>query len=399
MSYMQEYLNKRWNNQQLIDELVKLIQEYNDKYSTYLVVYATDKDKDAPLTAKMLSNRDYQVLFDMLKDTSQDSLDFYVETPGGSGEAAEDIVKLTRRNFKKVHFIIAGEAKSAGTLMVLSGNEISMTDSGSLGPIDAQMGIGRTTISAHDYMDWVKTKQKAYDKKREVSPFDAIMIAQISPGELVGVENALQYAHDLVVEWLPKYKFSEWEKTETSKKIVTEQMKKKRAREIAEALSNHTTWRTHGRSLKIDALQKLGLKINCIDENKDKAELVYRINTVIRMIFIGSPTFKMFVTADAKLFENANPVPVAGVPLPGAQQQLQQSVEVIEVGIGCANCKRENKYYAKFVENPEIDKRMRDKGIAPLPKTTHVPCKYCKTMLELEPLRKQLEAQARKKVL
>jgi ClpP class serine protease len=69
-------------------------------------------------------------------------IDFYTETPGGSGEAAEEIAKFLRKKFEGVNFVIAGEAKSAGTILVLSGDNIYMTDTGSLGPIDAQVKIG-----------------------------------------------------------------------------------------------------------------------------------------------------------------------------------------------------------------------------------------------------------------
>ena len=65
-------------------------------------------------------------------------IDMYIETPGGSGETAEEVAKFLRNNFDTVSFVVCGEAKSAGTIIVLSGDEILMTETGSLGPIDAQ---------------------------------------------------------------------------------------------------------------------------------------------------------------------------------------------------------------------------------------------------------------------
>lgn len=56
--------------------------------------------------------------------------------------------------------MIAGEAKSAGTILVLSGDNIFMTDTGSLGPIDAQVRIGRSVVSAHDYKEWIDLKRE-----------------------------------------------------------------------------------------------------------------------------------------------------------------------------------------------------------------------------------------------
>jgi len=39
---------------------------------------------------------------------------------------AEDIVHILREKFKSVSFIVPGQAKSAGTIMVMSGDEILM---------------------------------------------------------------------------------------------------------------------------------------------------------------------------------------------------------------------------------------------------------------------------------
>ena len=52
-----------------------------------------------------------------------------------------------------------------------------MTDTGSLGPIDAQVTIGRSRQSAHDYIEWVSEKMNEAHKEGELNPFDATMIA------------------------------------------------------------------------------------------------------------------------------------------------------------------------------------------------------------------------------
>lgn len=49
-----------------------------------------------------------------------------------------------------------------------------------------QIKIGRGVSSAFDYMEWVDEKQKEAEAKGKLNPFDAIMVAQVSPGELKG---------------------------------------------------------------------------------------------------------------------------------------------------------------------------------------------------------------------
>ena len=209
MSFINEYINRRLSGPDLESELLKLISEYNKERDTYLFVYAAAIGK--PIPAVPLEQADFYVIRDLLASKKDlQKVDMYIETPGGSGETAEEIVKFLRNNFDTVSFVVSGEAKSAGTIIVLSGDEILMTETGSLGPIDAQMKIGRSVISAYDYIEWVEEKRKEAEEQGRLNPFDATMVAQITPGELGSVFHALKFAEDLVVEWLINYKFKKW---------------------------------------------------------------------------------------------------------------------------------------------------------------------------------------------
>src|SRR4029077_972851 len=74
-----------------------------------------------------------------LEDVSGPKLDIMIHSPGGSAEATETIVEEIRRKFERVRFIIPSYAKSAATMMAMSGNEILMDEDAELGPIDPQM--------------------------------------------------------------------------------------------------------------------------------------------------------------------------------------------------------------------------------------------------------------------
>ncbi len=190
MSLLSEYISKRMGGKELEAELRWLISEYNKLRGTYLFVYAAAIGK--PIPSVPIEQADFYVIHDILSDKkSLSKVDIYLETPGGSGETAEEIVEFLHNNFNTVTFVVSGEAKSAGTIVVLSGDEILMTETGSLGPIDAQVKIGRSVVSAYDYIEWVNEKRKEAEEKGALSPFDATMVAQITPGELSGVFHAL----------------------------------------------------------------------------------------------------------------------------------------------------------------------------------------------------------------
>lgn len=396
MGLMNEYISRGLSGNDLEQELLKLIADYNKETGRYLMVYSSAMSKPIPGTS--LSMDDYYITADLLPEKGSTALDVYIETPGGSGEAAEEMVKLFRSRFDAVNFVISGEAKSAGTLMALSGDTINMTKTGSLGPVDAQVVIGRGQISAHDYMEWVNEKQKEALKSGMLSPFDATMIAQISPGELNGVNNALEFAHDLVVDWLPKYKFKNWNKTETKGDAVDDAMKKRRAKEIAKALTDHSKWRSHGRSLKITELESIGLKINLIEGDK-VAEIINRIQVVLRLLFSTTSTYKAFAVDGSKIFVTATVSgPAGGVDMNGPGVAIPSDADNVQLEIQCPQCGRPHKLYAKFVKDKELDKKLAAAGAKKLPKDLKLVCE-CGFEFDLTGIKNEIESQSGRKVV
>lgn len=392
MSLMNEYINRRLSGPELESELLKIISEYNKLRRTYLFVYAAAIGK--PIPAVQLEQSDFYVIRDLLTSKKDlEKVDIYIETPGGSGETAEEIVRFLHNNFDTVSFVVSGEAKSAGTIIVLSGDEILMTETGSLGPIDAQMKIGRSVISAYDYMEWVEEKRKEAEKQGSLNPFDATMIAQITPGELGSVFHAFKFAEELVVEWLINYKFKKWTVTETRKIPVTAEMKKRRAEEIAKKLTDHSRWRLHGRSIKIDDLiDEIELKITRVDSDPKLADIVYRIQTVCRLIFETTTSFKIFATQDNKIFRQAVPI---GAPIRIPKMQVPN---VVEIEQKCPKCGIVHKIYAKLVSNPKIDVDFKNKGFAPFPKDAKIICK-CGFEIDLLGIKNRIETQTGRKII
>lgn len=391
MNLMAEYIARDLNGPELEAELQKLIREYNVLRGAYLFVYVAMVSKPNPEV--QLLQDDYYTIHDMLSGkTGVDKLDMYLETPGGSGETAEEIVRFLRTKFPRVSFVVSGEAKSAGTLMVLSGDEILMTETGSLGPTDAQVMIGRSRQSASDYLEWVEEKRKEAAKTGRLNPFDATVAAQIPPGELQGVFHSLKFAEDLVKDWLVRYKFGKWEKTETRGVPVTLEMKQSRAAEIAGALNDHSKWRSHGRSIKIGDLEAIGLRVVAVDSDPKLAPVVYRIQTVCRFLSEKTSVFKIFATADAKLFRTA----VRNIT-PTRLPQVA-AADVAQLDVTCPKCGTVHKLYAKFKPDPKIDTDFQTKGFKPFPKDARLVCP-CGFEFDLSGPKNELELKAGKGII
>jgi len=378
-------------------ELSRLRSEYNKLTRRNLFIYAADFNKSKQGIDVSLMQDDFYMIQDILRESDKNQIDIYLETPGGSGESAEEIARFLHSKFEEVNFVIAGEAKSAGTILAMSANNIYMCSTGSLGPIDAQVRIGRSIISAYDYKTWVDERREEAAKNGKLNPFDALLISQISPGEIYGIMNSLQFAQDLVEEWLPKYKFKNWIVTETRKLPVTQDMKLERAKNISKKLCNHMDWHTHGRSLKIDDLKE-ELKIEDIDENPILANIVYRIKTVIRLIFDTSTDYKLYFWEDCELARSAN---VASNPLNNLiHPNGTKTIEVVEFGVPCPKCGKEHKVKG-YPDLTSAEIQRLKLQVNPLVKDNDLlvcDTPGCGFTIDLKPIKNMFENQFKKKV-
>ena len=188
--------------------------------------------------------------------TFKDRICVLIRTGGGSAEAAESMATILRTNFSEVNFLVPDAAMSAGTILCMSGDRIYMDYSSALGPIDPQVisSDGSGYVAAMGYLD----KVEALTQKKSLSPADVIILKGIDLGKLALFEQAKNFSIDLLKEWLVVYKFKNWthHRTNNAGQPVTFAQKKERATEIAEALSDHKQWRSHGRALDIEKLRR-----------------------------------------------------------------------------------------------------------------------------------------------
>ena len=145
MGIYADYLNQQFSFEDLVRERKTQLARIAALRNRCVLVMAADfRSRLASLTAEDLLPID-----DQLSNLQGDAIDLVLETPGGSGEAAEDIVRLVRRKFSSMGIVVPGTAKSAGTILAMSGDEILMSHESALGPIDAQITQKGKVFSAH----------------------------------------------------------------------------------------------------------------------------------------------------------------------------------------------------------------------------------------------------------
>ncbi|HEV2218379.1 MAG TPA: serine dehydrogenasease [Candidatus Dormibacteraeota bacterium] len=181
---------------------------------------------------------------------------FLIETPGGFITVAERIARILRHHYRRVDFFVPTYAMSAGTVLVMSGDSIYMDYASTLGPIDPQIRKEGQQVPALGYLrQFERLVDKSANGKLTTAEL-AYLLQNFDPAALYQYEQEEELSIKLLEEWLVKYKFKNWKKTQTQKLKVTKKMKVARANEIAKKLNNTALWHSHSRGIPMEVLRR-----------------------------------------------------------------------------------------------------------------------------------------------
>jgi len=200
---------------------------------------------------------------------ARDKLIVVLTTSGGYIETVQRIVDTVRRFYPLVDFVVPNYAYSAGTVFVMSGDDIYMDYYSRLGPIDPQFDTpaGRQVSALGQLEKYNALIEKAQNGTITTAEVQ-LLIDGFDQAELYHYEQAKDLSISLLEEWLVKYKFKNWKETETRKLPVDDQMKKDRANKIGTELNNTKKWHSHGYGISMEVLQR-DLKLLIKDYGKD----------------------------------------------------------------------------------------------------------------------------------
>ena len=383
MGIYSEYLDRQFQFQDLTAERKNQLRRISQlRGGRDVLVFAADLKKGtAPIG---ISYSDLLPISDQLANLKGSALDLILETPGGSGETAEDIVRLLHGRYEHLAVLVPGTAKSAGTIIAMAGNEILMEPISSLGPIDAQLTWQGKVFSADALLEGMEKIKREVQQTGILNRAYIPILQGISPGELQSAENALKFAKVLVTDWLAQYKFKDWTTHSSTGKPVTEEERKERARQIADSLCDHSKWLTHGRSIKLQDLDKMRLRINDYSKESDLADAIRRYHCLLQMTF-ETNIYKIFETPDSQIVR---------ISMPQVQAPVRASdgdIAVLEVP--CPRCSAVSRVQANLGRTFPIEA-----GNHPFPHDNRFRCPKCGNEVDLSDARRQIEAQAKKRV-
>lgn len=280
-----------------------------------LIVYATactTSGKSVASEMLMLDTSD-KIGFRTITDSIDGpNLDILIHSPGGYPDATESIVQQLRGKYSNIRFIVPAYAKSAATMLVMSGNEILMDRDAELGPIDPQMRTQNGTSPAESILEQFQKAQTELQGNPSMLPSWIPILTPLGPSLLVDAQHAIDLSKTLVKTWLLTYMFAGDADAD------------RKATAISNYLGDHARFHSHGRAVKIPDLLPLEVKVTDIRQNRDLQGAVDELYCCLDVLLGNTPAAKIFEnSAGDILVRNSNiaqPI-IRMIPQPQPQPQ------------------------------------------------------------------------------
>jgi hypothetical protein len=257
-----------------------------------LIVYATDflnKDKINACRGDVeidLTDRDgFLEVTQALEDKAADVM---LYSPGGLPEAADSIVHILRSKFDHVRFIIPSVAKSAATMIALSGHELLMEHNAELGPIDPQFRLvkadGTSVIApAQAIIDQFEKAQEIIGKDPKKLVAWIPILQQYGPSLYQQCLNALELSKRYVGEWLKTGIFNSLDLAAAEAA----------AKKVVDYLGDHNQFKSHGARVGVAELRKQDVPVKILNEDRPLYETVMTVYHSLLLTLGGTGAYRI----------------------------------------------------------------------------------------------------------
>ncbi len=286
----EEILNAKGAAQDSIRrKYIKRLSDYTKRDTIlYVTAYATGKMTNIPSSFISVMNDDVQGFMSALHGLKNDKLDLIIHSPGGSAEAAEQLVNYLRSKYNHIRAIIPHSAMSAATMIACACDEIVMGKHSAIGPIDPQITFptptGYFTAPAQSIINEFEKAKQEIIANPNVAPIWVNKLKNLPHGILNICDNTIQLSIDKVLLWLKSYMFKD------------DEDKEQKSERIAKWLGTASNHLTHGRPIPYSIAEQQGLKIIKLESDQ---ELQERVLSVFHASMVT-----MNVTNCVKIIEN-----------------------------------------------------------------------------------------------
>jgi len=248
--------------------------------------------KDAPDIA--VDPIDVHGLMECCYEVKERELDLIIHSPGGSAEAAEQMIDYLRTQFGYIRAIVPLQAKSAATMMALGCDEILMGEHSELGPIDPQIFVptpeGARMAPAHAIVrDFARAKEECKDDIGALPAWTPIL-RSYTGGLIEFCNRQVKLSIDVVEKWLANYMLKH------SDMGLSVESQKQKAREIANWFGSEKSYdhfRSHGRPIRLPELREQGLRVRRLEDDPKLQDAVLSIYHTYDLTLNFTPAVKL----------------------------------------------------------------------------------------------------------
>lgn len=257
----------------------------------YFSSYGIQRPFPVPSAALSVAQDDIQGFMASLHGLKGRQLDLILHSPGGSLEAADQIVQYLRAKYEHIRVIVPQNAMSAATMIACACDEIVMGKHSAIGPIDPQMILAGANgssivIPAHTILqDFEKAKQDIAANPQLANLWAPRLMA-LPPGYLNLCEQTIDLSKVKVISWLSQYMFHGQDD--------------QKAKEIGEWLGNFNEHKTHGRPIGFDLSKEKGLNVSRLEDDQKLQEAVLSVFHATMVTFQATNCLKIIENQNGK---------------------------------------------------------------------------------------------------
>jgi len=248
----------------------------------YMSGFTSMKAQTLPPMFQSITVEDIQGFMAALNGLKGDKLDLIIHSPGGSLEAADQIVQYLRLKYEHIRAIIPQNAMSAATMISCACDEIVMGKQSAIGPIDPQITLpsphGQFTAPAQSILDDFEMAKSSIIDDPRTAPLWINRISSLPPGILNICTNTIANSKSKVSQWLDQYMFRN--------------LQEKKGAEIAEWLGSASEHKTHGRPIGISLAKNKGLIVNALEDDQEFQDKVLSVFHACAVTLDVTPVFK-----------------------------------------------------------------------------------------------------------
>lgn len=276
---------------------LRYIQRLREISSRAVIVYASGWLKGGGVRDfhHLVEGDDVHALMEVCNGVPEREADLIIHSPGGSAQAAEQMMNYLRTQFDYIRAFVPLQAKSAATMMALGADEIVMGRHSELGPIDPQIfvplpgGVTRPAPAHAILRDFERAKREIAGDTSVLAVWTPIL-ATYSGGLIEFCHQQIRLSQEVVAGWLKDYMLSHPDAG------IDGTERDRVAQCIAEYFGSEEAYdrfRTHERPIRVEELEPIrGLRVRYLESDDELQDAVLSIYHALDLTFNG-PAIKI----------------------------------------------------------------------------------------------------------